>query len=54
MQLLMSLALRMGRTLAELCQTMTASELLLWVEYDRLEKQEPFVAVEHALLKAAK
>ncbi|MCH2683080.1 phage tail assembly protein T [Leclercia adecarboxylata] len=31
----MALALRMGRTLAELRQTMTPSELLLWAEYDR-------------------
>lgn len=32
---LMSLALRMGRTLSELRQNMTASELLMWIEYDR-------------------
>ncbi|HCD2349316.1 phage tail assembly protein T [Enterobacter hormaechei] len=31
----MSLALRMGRTLSELRQNMTASELLMWIEYDR-------------------
>ena len=31
----MSLALRLGRTLAELRQSMTASELLMWIEYDR-------------------
>ncbi len=35
MKFLMALALRMGRTLAELRQTMTPSELLLWAEYDR-------------------
>ncbi|MHA0940180.1 phage tail assembly protein T, partial [Enterobacter kobei] len=28
----MSLALRMGRTLSELRQNMTASELLMWIE----------------------
>ncbi|WP_370612344.1 DUF4035 domain-containing protein [Citrobacter meridianamericanus] len=32
----MALALRMGRTLSELEQSMTASELALWVEYDRI------------------
>ncbi|MDM2897246.1 DUF4035 domain-containing protein [Citrobacter sp. Cpo030] len=32
----MALALRMGRTLAELRQTMTPSELLMWAEYDRI------------------
>lgn len=31
----MSLALRLGRTLAELRQSMTASELMMWIEYDR-------------------
>ncbi|HKN05526.1 MAG TPA: DUF4035 domain-containing protein [Buttiauxella sp.] len=31
----MALALRMGRTLSELHQTMTASELRMWFEYDR-------------------
>ena len=31
----MSLALRMGRTLSELRQSMTASELLMWIEFDR-------------------
>ncbi|EHR0862093.1 DUF4035 domain-containing protein [Escherichia coli] len=31
----MSLALRMGRTLSELRQNMTASELLMWIEFDR-------------------
>lgn len=31
----MSLALRMGRTLLELKQSMTASELMMWIEYDR-------------------
>ncbi|EBM3943083.1 DUF4035 domain-containing protein, partial [Salmonella enterica] len=31
----MALALRMGRTLSELRQTMTASELLMWIEFDR-------------------
>ena len=36
MQLLMSLALRMGRTLGELRQSMTVSELMMWVEYDRI------------------
>lgn len=35
MKFLMALALRMGRTLAELRQTMTSSELLMWAEYDR-------------------
>lgn len=35
MQFLMALALRLGRTLSELRQTMTASELRLWFEYDR-------------------
>lgn len=33
---LMSLALRMGRTLSELRQSMTASEMLMWIEYDRI------------------
>ena len=31
----MSLALRLGRTLAELRQSMTASELIMWMEFDR-------------------
>ncbi|HCR1107413.1 TPA: DUF4035 domain-containing protein [Klebsiella aerogenes] len=35
MRFLMSLALRMGRTLAELRATMSAGELQLWAEYDR-------------------
>lgn len=35
MKFLMALALRMGRTLAELHQTMTASEIMMWAEYDR-------------------
>lgn len=30
----MSLALRMGRTLQELRQTITASELKMWIEFD--------------------
>lgn len=34
MKFLMALALRMGRTLAELRQTMTASEILMWIEFD--------------------
>ena len=33
---LMSLALRMGRTLHELRQTITASELKMWIEFDRI------------------
>lgn len=32
----MSLALRMGRTVHELTQTMTASELKMWIEFDRV------------------
>ncbi len=36
MKFLMALALRMGRSLAELRQTMTASEILMWAEYDRI------------------
>ena len=36
MQFLMALALRMGRTLGELRQSMTASELMMWAEYDSL------------------
>lgn len=36
MQFLMALALRMGRSLSELRQTMTANELRMWAEYDRL------------------
>lgn len=32
----MSLALRLGRTLQELRQTITASELKMWVEFDRI------------------
>ncbi|MCW2479744.1 DUF4035 domain-containing protein [Candidatus Symbiopectobacterium sp. NZEC135] len=36
MQFLMALALRMGRTLSEIRQTMTASELMMWIEYDKL------------------
>ncbi|EGT4335039.1 DUF4035 domain-containing protein [Cronobacter sakazakii] len=31
----MTLALRLGRTLHELKQTMTASELRMWIEFDR-------------------
>lgn len=32
----MALALRLGRTLHELKSTLTASELRLWIEFDRL------------------
>ncbi|WP_231359852.1 DUF4035 domain-containing protein [Escherichia coli] len=32
----MSLALRLGRTLHELRQTLTASELKMWIEFDRI------------------
>ncbi|NIF20577.1 phage tail assembly protein T [Candidatus Pantoea multigeneris] len=32
----MSLALRLGRTLHELHQTLTASELKMWITYDQL------------------
>lgn len=32
----MSLALRLGRTVHELMSTITASELKMWMEYDRL------------------
>lgn len=32
----MSLALRMGRTVSELRATTTASELKMWIAYDRL------------------
>jgi len=32
----MSLALRMGRTVSELRATITASELKMWIAYDRL------------------
>lgn len=32
----MSLALRLGRTLHELRQTITASELKMWIEFDRI------------------
>ena len=32
----MALALRMGRTLGELRQTMTVGEFRLWAEYDRI------------------
>ncbi|EPB6465813.1 DUF4035 domain-containing protein [Cronobacter dublinensis] len=32
----MTLALRLGRTLHELKQTLTASELCMWIEFDRL------------------
>ncbi|EKK5270569.1 DUF4035 domain-containing protein [Cronobacter dublinensis] len=32
----MTLALRLGRTLLELKETMTASELRMWIEFDRL------------------
>ena len=35
MKFLMSLALRMGRTLGELRNTMSVGELLMWAEYDR-------------------
>ena len=31
----MSLALRLGRTLGELKQTMSVNELLMWAEFDR-------------------
>jgi len=33
---LMSLALRLGRTLNELMGSITASELKMWIEYDKL------------------
>ncbi|WP_205605864.1 phage tail assembly protein T [Pectobacterium brasiliense] len=36
MQFLMALSLRMGRTLSELRQEMTASELRMWIEYDKI------------------
>ncbi|MCA6962418.1 phage tail assembly protein T [Pectobacterium odoriferum] len=36
MQFLMALALRLGRTLSELRQEMTASELRMWIEYDKI------------------
>lgn len=32
----MSLALRLGRTLHELRETLTARELKMWIEYDRI------------------
>ena len=32
----MTLALRLGRTVHELTQTITASELKMWIEFDRL------------------
>nr|OYN52146.1 phage tail protein [Pectobacterium carotovorum] len=32
----MALSLRMGRTLSELHQEMTASELRMWIEYDKI------------------
>ncbi|POW57044.1 phage tail protein [Candidatus Pantoea alvi] len=32
----MTLALRLGRTLHELKSSLTASELRMWIEYDRL------------------
>ena len=32
----MSLALRLGRTLSELMCSITASELKMWIEYDKL------------------
>lgn len=32
---MMTLALRLGRTLGELQGTMSASELKMWIEYDR-------------------
>ncbi|MDL0009127.1 DUF4035 domain-containing protein [Enterobacter roggenkampii] len=32
----MTLALRMGRTLDELKQTLTARELRMWIEFDRI------------------
>ncbi len=32
----MSLALRLGRTLAELRQTMSINEMLMWAEFDRI------------------
>lgn len=31
----MSLALRMGKTLQELCDSMSANELRMWLEYNR-------------------
>lgn len=36
MKFLMALALRMGRTLSELHQSMTASEFQMWIEYDKV------------------
>ncbi|HBV5316938.1 TPA: DUF4035 domain-containing protein [Klebsiella pneumoniae] len=36
MQFLMALALRMGRTLGELRQTMTVGEFRMWAEYDQI------------------
>ncbi|EMK8059156.1 phage tail assembly protein T [Escherichia albertii] len=36
MQFMMSLALRMGRTLSELQQSLSASEFQMWAEYDRI------------------
>lgn len=44
----MSLALRMGRTLHELRQTMTASELKMWIEFDRISPIGDWRADAHA------
>ena len=49
MQFLMALALRMGRTLGELRQTMTVSEFRLWAEYDRIS---PIGDVRNDILNA--
>ncbi|QZY49833.1 phage tail protein [Escherichia coli] len=35
MRFLMMLALRMGRTLSELRREMSASEIMMWAEFDR-------------------
>jgi hypothetical protein len=42
MQFLMALALRMGRTLGELRQTMTVGEFRMWAEYDRISPSAIF------------
>lgn len=46
---MMTLALRLGKTLAELEQTMTARELYLWMAYDR---KSPISDKRHDILAA--
>ena len=44
------LALRMGRTLSELRREMSASEIMMWAEFDRFSPQGVQVSLNDELL----